>query len=250
MSNICLFCGKSCRNKFCSNSCSSRFIYQEKNKIHIDNNLHNIIEGTLFSDAGLELDVKNRNINPRYYFKQTRYREEYVRYIASLFGCDDKVRFANNKAGSFKKNDNVDCRFKTAASISLLPYYNRWYPNGGFKRIPQDISVTSTFLLHAYLGDGFMYKGTSYYGRYKCWKPAICTNGFLQSDLSEIFLPKLLEIGIKASINYKRGCGKEYPIVYISRYSYADFFNYIGPSPLKSLEYRWGGFVYSSATVI
>lgn len=238
MSNKCLYCFKNCVNKYCSNSCASRYYYELRDNLSINNDTHEILEGTLFSDAGLELDRKHRSVNPRYYFKQTLRSREYVELVASYFDLNHKITVVQN--GKDKQGNYIfDARFKTGASKTLLSYYNRWYPEGK-KIIPKDFKVTPLCLLHAYLGDGYLFNRKSNFGRYKSPCQVFCTNCFSDDDLNNIFIPQLKSVGIDSYIHHhKRKDGKIEPLIFIRTCSYDRFFEYIGPSPVQCLEYKW-----------
>lgn len=245
--NKCIYCQKECNKNFCGGSCASLWHWSKFSKININKSLHNIIEGTLFSDAGLELNRKNGNINPRYYFKQARKSLEYVEYIAQQFDLKDQVKFFEThydlNIQTYRKNDTTyDARFKTRCSPDLLQYYKRWYPNN-IKIIPEDIDITPDFLLHAYIGDGNLKKQRSKIIGKTLYYPTIYTNSFLYEHLLDILIPKLSNIGILAKVRlhtvHWKGEIKKYPLTTIRAKSVPRFFEYIGKCPVKCFEYKW-----------
>lgn len=233
----CNYCGKSVKNKFCNGSCASLFYWSKNNNIEISQELHEIIEGTLFSDAGLELNNKNGNINPRYYFKQSSKSYEYVKYVACKFKLETNIKLFKNLSGLNRDIITYDNRFRTKSSPDLLSYYNRWY-NNGKKIIPKDFTITPNILLHAYLGDGYMYNRKSYYGKYKSPCQILCTDCFNIEDVTR-FIDLLESVDINAYIRWTRYDPKGYPRVVIRRNSFNRFFEYIGKCPVKCFEYKW-----------
>jgi hypothetical protein len=227
--------------KFCSNKCSNDSRYSIINNLNITPRLHEIIEGTLFSDAGLELDIKNRARNPRYYFKQCEQQKQYCFMIANEFGLLNKIK----KQNQYIRRDGlirlqIDYRFKTSNSSDLLQYYNRWYPNGK-KVIPIDFKITPLSLLHIYLGDGYLLRHHSGPNA-KYWQPCICTNSFEVEDIENIFIKQLKDIGIESYIKMTKVSMSEklYPVTHIRTSSCSTFLDYIGQSPIKHFDYKWG----------
>lgn len=224
MINNCLYCGKECNKRFCNNgSCASKWHWGQREDIQITPELHEVIEGTLFSDAGLELDEKQGFINPRYYFKQKSDKLEYVEKVNSYFNLDNKISLVKGKTtiGTITE----DARFKTRTSPNLLKYYHRWYKNRT-KIIPEDFKVTPLSLLHAYIGDGFLEKTLNVE---MCYRPAFCTHCFDFKDIDRLFISQLKELDIDAYIFMK----KEYiyhtikPVTFIRAKSMKNFFNFI-----------------------
>ncbi len=234
----CDYCGgyyEGAGEKFCGNSCSVRNRYETTNKIEIDKNTHDVIEGTLFSDAHLELGNKNRNINPRYRFKQAEKSKEYVEYVAKYFGLENKIVHMLNKhkPTDLVKIDTIDCRFKTCSSKDLQKYHQRWYINK-IKIIPEDFDPNPECLLHGYLGDGYLYKGNM--KTYTYPYPVFCTDSFTAEDLQNSFIDPLENnYGIYARFLWYKGR----PRIAIRRKSFDDFFNFIGPCPVSCFQYKW-----------
>jgi intein-encoded DNA endonuclease-like protein len=108
----------------------------------------------------------------------------------------------------------------------------RWYGQNldYIKQIPKDVRITPKSLLLWYLGDGNLYLYKNVY------MIALCTDSFLKDDICEILIPKLKEIGIKASLSRDK---KHYRIRIFGK-SIAIFFNFIGRiSPINCYSYKF-----------
>ncbi len=102
------------------------------------------------------------------------------------------------------------------------------------KVIPADIKLTPTVLLHWYYGDGTLYSKN---------RPALCTQGFPKSNLEDVLIPKLRELGLEAELRFDNGGQYEednhgYMII-INSESGAKFFELIGPCTMNGFQHKW-----------
>lgn len=235
----CEYCGKyyeGASKKYCCMSCCIRDRYESKNRMLINNKLHQVIEGTIFSDASL----RKTKINPDFHFIQTERSKEYVEYVANEFSIELEVRKRIDKPTRFVKIPRTSYYFRTFATKDLLSYHDRWYPDGRTKIIPDDFEITPISLLHAYLGDGYLRKHTSKKQKTHTYS-AFCTDSFTLEDIERNFMKPLEEKhGIYTWVDWHYGKEREKrPRVAIRTKSMADFFNFLGPCPVKCFEYKW-----------
>lgn len=112
---------------------------------------------------------------------------------------------------------------KTAFCVDLHTERFRRYPDG-VKIVPPDISINPSVLLWWYLGDGFVAK----YGAF------LCTDSFTTDDnlrlvslLSEVGIPCHLTPSNRIRIEGEGG--------------FSTLIDYIGASPVRCYDYKWGG---------
>jgi hypothetical protein len=238
----CVYCQKEVigyYKKFCN-----KFCYEEHRKtlgvIPISEQLHQIVEGTLFSDASIAFYKASKNATPYYVFSQSNVNSEYVDFIAKCFNLENKVkRYDVVPTKKIRSGLYMD-RVCTPHSYIWWPYRNRWYPEGK-KIIPKDIQITPLFLLHSFLGDGMLLNKASDNKKTVYQQIYICTNGFTPEDIEDVFIPKLKGIGIEANIRWhQQWNNKKYPMTFIRSNSKKRFFEYIGECPIECLKYKWG----------
>src|SRR5206468_3127331 len=102
-----------------------------------------------------------------------------------------------------RKINRQDAHLVKCRSKNLMPYWNKWYPNGK-KIVPLELKLTPTTVLHWFMGDGT----TSFIKNTNRVELTLCTNGF--NKIEVIFLKKLLsEINLDLGI-YKVTNKNEY----------------------------------------
>lgn len=237
--NKCGYCGCLCKNSYCDRECYINY-NDTKNSIIISEKLNDIIEGTMFSDACFEVNKNHKPGNPRYRFKQSLEKREYVEYIANEFGMPKNVIFGTTFYKDNRRPPAHYTAFRTKTYKEFMPYYQRWYINGK-KCIPLDLKITPIFLLHAWLGDGYLCPRKNIKKGRMCPCQRICTEGFLLEDLVNIFIPKLIEVGIESRIHWNINCynKRKYNQICVAAKSYNRFFDFIGSCPLDCFRHKW-----------
>jgi hypothetical protein len=108
---------------------------------------------------------------------------------------------------------------------------NEWYKNG-VKIVPKGLNLTKMMLLHWWMGDGFINKRSR--------QAYICTDSFQSKEVLYL-VGKINElVGTNSKLKYRKNPGGAViPRIYFSKTDIKLFLNFIGESPVKSLEYRW-----------
>lgn len=235
----CVNCNKelSSRQKiYCSQSCHFTSLNKQKSKnnwhIDINDRLHQIIEGSLMGDGGLELNKKQ--INPNFSVNQMGTKLEYLENLTQEFNLSkDIIKFKNKYNKKLDKNYDSWC-FRTRAAAEFLPYYQRWYPNNT-KIIPKDFKITSLSLYHWYIGDGSLYQNA------KELRIVLYTNGFNIEDV-EWLQKQFLNFDIKFNLNLTKykGYDLSYPILKTgARDSVYNFFKLMPENKIFCYQYKF-----------
>lgn len=246
MERTCKNCGKELtkfQKVYCGQSCHFKALSFSKINWSIDitSEMHEIIEGALFSDAGLER--AKDGTYPKFTLCQGGGHKDYCDYFANLFKIPlDKVTFARSY---YKKvNKYYDkWRIRTRTSPIWQSYYDRWYPNGK-KVIPCDFKITPLSLLHAYLGDGCRstYLANKKYNGGTLYQTVyIATQGFNQVDIENIIVPQLNAIDINSAVYMHRQMNKKtYPNLMIrQKDSQMRFFKFLAENPVRCYDYKF-----------
>lgn len=155
----------------------------------LNQNLLNIIEGGLLGDGCI-----STNSN---YLQEAKDRK-YLEWLGKLLDKNGvKYKIAPTKSkSSYSKSQKPFYRLYTHCCPAFLEFRRKWYISNnqgrGIKRVPKDIKLSSTTLLHWYLGDGNFKRDNRELP--KGGRPCVrlFTNGFLREDV-EFLLRRLKE---------------------------------------------------------
>ena len=220
----CNFCGQYYEGQnefFCHRKCfyNSKSGYLDTN-LTISSELHQILEGVVFSDGNLR---KQSSAYLR--FAQSLTKMEYVVWLAQKFGVSQNIK---TRTVSLKGNNYPLIEFSTRSNELFTSYYDRWYPNGK-KVIPSDFKITPISLYHLYIGDGCL-DLLSNSPRYRI---RIATCCFDKVNIEKVFLSQLDALGIRCTFEGKN-------VVVISRQdSLKRFFDFVQPNDLACFDYKF-----------
>lgn len=115
----------------------------------------------------------------------------------------------------------------TKSYVEFLYFRHRWYPEGGKKRVPRDLAITSSLVANWYMGDGTLY--TSKRGQ-ECL--FLCTLAFPRGDV--IYLADLLadRLGIDPTVGASG-------MIYIKLKDRFAFLDFIKDHKVPCFEYKW-----------
>lgn len=195
----------------------------------LDEQTLNIIEGGLLGDACMtKCGVYTQAAKDRNFL-------EWLSGLLSGGGLHCKVISIKSKTSFSTSNAYWLYSHKCPALLSLR---KKWYPknsNEMIKRVPTDLKLTSTSLLHWYLGDGDFKRDRRHD---KIGRPCIrlSTNSFLREDI-ELLIEKLKGLGLRfypvPKLNEKRRRGY---ILYLYVRDMLKFFKLIGLRPVKEIK--------------
>lgn len=190
---------------------------------------HDIIDGCLLGDAGLQIYNRNSSDSFPTFYKKNKFLE-HIQYVIKFF-YDDYHRITEEFEPKYNR---TYYRFATLADPLLLKYYKRWYPEGK-KVLPIDCSIEPLSLLNWFMDDG----STSTCKRYRIQDVRLTLS-------SQCFAKEDQKI-LSDRINNRYG-----HICYIGKCSTGtgffirvrdskvnDFLDIIGQSPIKCMEYKW-----------
>jgi hypothetical protein len=211
-------------NEFCSRECFYVHKSGVTNHIDLSDCEKNILDGVIFGDGNL---VK-QSINTSLRFEQSIKNKDYVLWLASILGYQNKI-YEKDIILNGKKYKNTG--FCTRSCPVLNSFYDRWYKDKQ-KKIPEDFTLSADLLMHLYLSDGCLDNLPN--NRYRI-RLALCC-----FDLEQVktFVQELLNIGIETKINLQ---GKnKYPIVAIQKQaSVAKLLKYIGRINIPCFDYKF-----------
>jgi len=192
----------------------------------------NIIYGEILGDGCLSTQ---HGITPFYRHSCKYY--DYLFWLKSIlpniYWIDpDITAYTNKKTNKtyFSINSKIHSDFQSI--------YEDFYEIRGDrkkKRIPPNIILDNTILLHWFLGDGTSNKYTDKNGKI-CRNVSIAAQGFKEDDLFQIIVPQLNKMGITCKIKKrKNGCSID-----IYAESYRRFYEVIGArSPVPCYDYKF-----------
>lgn len=202
---------------------------QQKKPFKFDSNQKDIIIGTLLGDA----TIATRAGRPilRLKFEQ---QEKFQLYITHLY--EEFKPFIGSPPAqrlNHERTKVISFWVATYTNSSLKYYYDLFYKQHGFKRVPKQIGklLNARVLAYWFMDDGTCKKlkgGNIAYG--------LSTQGFPYED--QLLLVKTLKecFGLQVTINKS---GKYYKL-YISTYSSADFRALVKPYVLPVFQYKLG----------
>lgn len=188
----------------------------------------NVIIGELLGDGSFTNEKQSCGLAYRHSCKY----EENLIWIKSLLRNIDwaKIIYRKNK-------ENIYFYLRSKNHPDFKEIYDDFYYdlNGKRKkRIPKNLQINGTVLLHWFLGDGCASSYVNKNGK-TCNSIEIAACGFNIDDLYRIVLPQLNLMGIKCKIKDK----KSGPVIIVYRESYERFYEVIGDCPVDCYKYKF-----------
>jgi DNA-binding XRE family transcriptional regulator len=150
--------------------------------------LEDIIHGTLLGDACISI-TSGKYFNYKHIAKDKNYLEWQSR-ILKRFGINGFIGMDNKDLRTYRLGFYINSR-----KIEFLDsLHSKWYKrlNGrNFKKIPRDIKITPTTLLHWYLGDGCLVRANEN----RIPRVVLATNSFSKDDI-ELLTVKIKGLGL------------------------------------------------------
>lgn len=209
-----------------------------------------VIEGSLLGDSSIPRTKSGNN-------SLVKHNIHYDHVL--FFGQQIFQHNAEKRIKGPINTQNGICRFR-GKIYKKTPFYSisslrhpeikalrdRWYLPTGEKIIPRDITFTKESLLHWFLDDGYSYYVTRFKNIPKYTKKIVrvqfSTQCFRKEDLD--FLCKKiydlfnLTITPRFHQRHKKHAGYGY-FLELAQGQSKQFFDLIGPPPVKSLSYKW-----------
>lgn len=196
----------------------------------------NVLHGCLLGDGCLQAWNKRSDYSYPSFHKKNKYYD-HISYVAQiLFGNKWKDAISEGGNACNGKWCTYFC-LRSLAHKELMPLYRKWYsPENDYKKVvPVDLELNKEMVLHWFLDDG----STSYRrkeSKTKQVRGVFCSESFSKND-QETLCEKMNGLGIRCSIRpYGEGTGWR---IHIKQKCVADFLDFIGPSPVSSLAYKW-----------
>jgi hypothetical protein len=190
-----------------------------------------VILGSLLGDAGLRKS-SNTTLTVPHFYKRNKYRDHIELIASKLYLSDWTARIKPEKRAINGKDLNY-WLFTTPALSSLAGVYNDWYPNGK-KVIPENIEPTPLMLHHWFLDDG------SSYSRKRKTRQVVITlsSQCFSKDNQQMLCDKVNAKWFLGMCIEPTNSGTGFRIR-IPQSHADDFYELIGNSLVKSLNYKW-----------
>lgn len=219
--------------------------YKNKNKNFDDNFkiIENVLNGCLLGDASYDAYNRRSDFSYPHFSKKNKFLD-HIGYVGEiLFGENwtnrvfDDYSYLNNKCYKYYKITSL-------SHEKLLPNYRKWYPewNNYIKVIPDDLEVDEILLLHWFLDDGSStFRKRKYPNGWTQRKKQIViylSSQCFMKNQQEFLCEKVnskFNLGFRVS-KCNDGTGWR---IKVPQSKAQDFFNVIGPPPVKSLAYKW-----------
>ena len=170
-----------------------------------------IINGTLLGDASIKFDNFNyKKYNKKYFsYKVVAKDRKFLEWIEMLF-----KKFKIYNCWISRDNNKNSAIFALWFYINKYPEFlslrDKWYKkvnNKTIKNVPRDLELTSTVMLHWYLGDGCLIRRKNDQNRVPCI--VLATNTFSKEDI-DFLIQKLKELNLNFyPVKYKSGFTKK-----------------------------------------
>ncbi|CAN5163635.1 hypothetical protein BH09PAT1_BH09PAT1_7890 [soil metagenome] len=189
----------------------------------------NIINGLLLGDGSISKDGR---------LILGTVSKEYIEFTSrQLNNCGIETRiYSQNHKQSWGNSPIWYLSTKTIPILNSI--YDKWYGDGKKRKIPSDLVLSQSALLHMYIGDGSLSKVSKYI--------QISTHCFSFTSLN-LLQHLLKEKNIVSSI-LSAGEGKGYTIN-IYGVSCQNFLDYIGVCPVEDYRYKWKLHKYKTSRV-
>jgi len=200
-----------------------------------------VINGCLLGDASLGIHNKKSDISVPYFHKKNIHWEHIVFVASKLFSQNvgSRIKFCINLNKKLKSGKHPQSYYlRSLSHKELVPLYKKWYPkwNNYVKVVPEDLNITPTVLLHWFMDDGNAYQ-RRVHSKTKQIHITLCTECFTETDHE--FLRDIINnnFNLHAKIRkYHQGTGFR---LHINQKYVPSFYEIIGKSPVKSMEYKW-----------
>jgi len=176
-----------------------------------------IFDGVMLSDGQLQKKTGRLAI------EQKADKKEYLEFLQQEFGATTKI----SERSRFDKRTGRTYHSAYSQISGFRKELGRWYPAGGVKRVPADLTLSPLVLLHWFLGDGTAHYSAKEFAR----SMFFYTNGFLEEDV-ELLRTKLLEIGVPSS-RTKENC------LHVLAAGIGRMYDCIGSCPVGCYAYKW-----------
>jgi len=211
-------------------SSSMKIKHSKEDSISLSKQEIDVITGQLLGDGCLR---KGKGITPQY-IQSCKYID-FLLWIKSLL---PSVVWSEN-AITLGKITNCGSRYFSLNSkthqdflnIHSKFYYYNTNKKKMKKKIPIDLKINETILLHWFLGDGH-----SYIGKDNSKEIAISACDFNEDDLERIVIPQIINMGINCRVKKR----KQGPVIKFYAESYENFYKKIGiKSPVACYSYKF-----------
>jgi len=210
---------------------------KEIDSIRNNKKFNDFIDGCLLGDGCVQ--------NSRFSYGSTSrgHAEALLEEIRRITGIERQIstkkpRTSFIKGRKIKTNDVHSLCWKN--KMLWASTRERWYPDG-FKRVPDDVSMSSVACLFWYLGDGCLSSGPSR----RSVTIILCTDGFLEEDvvklskmLSETVSISARAVPVSGERGIRRDGGRRHQ-VHITGPDVLKFLEYIGPCPVNDYKHKW-----------
>ena len=199
-----------------------------RNYLKISPYLRSMIEGELLGDGSI-IRASGRSA---FYSHGSKYKD-YVLWLSKEFkgqGMEQsgKIRKAVNYLGT--EHASITYQYHSLAYPELLEFRKRFYPGGGKKIVPSDLTLDPIKARQWYIGDGRLTQSDrqrSGIVLYTCAFDSVST---------QLLMEQLTEIGLEVTLQPSRNQ------IYIKADSVPKFLGYIGPCPEPIMHiygYKW-----------
>lgn len=185
----------------------------------IGENMSEVLDGLLLGDGGVYAAKETHNA----YYRQTCKYKEYLEEVQHLLIMEG-VTFGDSPF-YFRGNGYNTWKLTSKSIPYLTEQRKRWYIDG-VKRLPNDIQLTPTSMLHWYIGDG------SLFPKRGCLNTIEFAAHSFSFEEREVLKSQIQDIGLSSG-NWKNG------IIVIHKRSIFDFIDYIGECPSPCYQYKW-----------
>lgn len=199
----------------------------------------NIIEGSLLGDGCI---AKYETSQQGIYLQEAK-DKKYLEWLGGLLnGSGIKCKIVPTKSkSSYSKSKRPFYRLYTHSCPAFFDFRKKWYIGNTegkeIKRVPADLKLAPTTLLHWYLGDGNLKHDNRKFPKGGRPTLRICTNDFLREDIKLLLerLRKDLGLNFYASPKLNKNIEKSY-VFYLYPNDLFKFFKIIGQKPPTEIE--------------
>ena len=198
----------------------------------VNNRTVSIIDGLLLGDGWISRPTKSGGALLGYASKH----QDLAEHVASLLAIPGRQarRYRNNL-------DTVRWQWVSGYRRDLVDQYHRWRPRDS-KEVPGDIRVDRDSVLAWWLGDGCLHRSRGAYkgSRYVTIVPELCSLGFPQPQVEMLACGLSTATGQDWAIQaHRMPSGRTGYGLKLSAKQAVAFFDWLGPCPVPSMEYRW-----------
>lgn len=189
-----------------------------------------VLEGLMLGDGSLwRGQPGSRRANCNSYYRQSSVSVDWLELLRETFvAAGYPARVSHVRQYTYKNGETSEIYWlQTCASVELTREAKRWY--GAKKIVPADVLLSRPAVLHWYLGDGTLKHGKD---------PTLCVLGFAHNEILRLkyLLAQAIEVDDDSLSLHKHRTSYN---IHIKQAAVAAFFDYIGPSPVSSLAYKW-----------